>query len=123
MYEVLELTALILQKTIEAGFSRRRSLLHHRPQEHLWQEQQDLHPHLGDSIVGPSRSLQGVAEEIVEVDIVEEEVIGSPNAPNKDTTTIVKVVTGEDVTIPSEEKDKFALRVPVGDDDHPEYPA
>ena len=108
---------------MEAGFSRRRSLLHHRPQEHLWQEQQDLHPHLGDSIVGPSRSLQGVAEEIVEVDIVEEEVIGSPNAPNKDTTTIVKVVTGEDVTIPSEEKDKFALRVPVGDDDHPEYPA
>ena len=87
MYEVLELTALILQKTIEAGFSRRRSLLHHRPQEHLWQEHQDLHPHLGDSIVGPSRSLQGVAEEIVEVDIVEEEVIGSPNAPNKDTTT------------------------------------
>ena len=73
---------------MEAGFSRRRSLLHHRPQEHLWQEQQDLHPHLGDSIVGPSRSLQGVAEEIVEVDIVEEEVIGSPNAPNKDTTTI-----------------------------------
>ena len=64
-----------------------------------------------------------MAEEIVEVDIVEEEVIGSPNAPNKDTTTIVKVVTGEDVTIPSEEKDKFALRVPVGDDDHPEYPA
>ena len=28
-----------------------------------------------------------MAEEIVEVDIVEEEVIGSPNAPNKDTTT------------------------------------
>ena len=64
-----------------------------------------------------------MAEEIVEVDIVEEEVIGSPNAPNKDTTTIVKVVTGEDVTIPSEEEDKSALRVPVGDDDRPEYPA
>ena len=48
--------------------------------------QQDLHPHLGDSIVGPSRSLQGVAEEIVEVDIVDKkEVIGSPKTPNKDT--------------------------------------
>ena len=73
---------------MEAGFSRRRSLLHHRPQEHLWQEQQDLHPHLGDSIVGPSRSLQGVAEEIVKVDINEiEVVIGDPKAPNKDTNT------------------------------------
>ena len=88
MYEVLELTALILQKTIEAGFSRRRSLLHHRPQEHLWHELQDLHHRLGDSIVGPSRSLQGVAEEIVEVDIIgEDEVIGVLKAPNKDTTT------------------------------------
>ena len=89
MYEVLELTALILQKTIEAGFSRRRSLLHHRPQEHLWQEHQDLHPHLGDSIVGPSRSLQGVAEEVVEVDDINEieEVIGIPKTPNKDTNT------------------------------------
>ena len=64
-----------------------------------------------------------MAEEIVEVDIVEEEVIGSPNAPNKDTTTIVKVVTGEDVTIPSEEQRKICSQVPVGDDDHPEYPA
>ena len=36
----------------------------------------------------PSRSLQGVAEEIVEVDkIGEDEVIGVPKAPNKDTTT------------------------------------
>ena len=59
-----------------------------RPQEHLWQEQQDLHHQLGDSIVSPSRSLQGVAEEIVEADIVEEEVIGSPKTPNKDTNTI-----------------------------------
>ena len=82
-----------LQRLLEAGFSRRRSLLHHRPQEHLWQEQQDLHPHLGDSIVGPSRSLQGVAEEIVEVDIVvEKEVIGSPKTPNKDTNTSLIVI-------------------------------
>ena len=38
----------------------------------------------------PSRSLQGVAEEIVEVDddIKEiEVVIGDPKAPNKDTNT------------------------------------
>ena len=74
----------------------------------------------------PSRSLQGVAEEIVEVDenINEiEVVIGDPKAPNKDTNTIVKVVTGEDVTIPSEEQRKVCSQVPVGDDDHPEYPA
>ena len=48
-----------------------------------------------------------MAEENVEVDddINEiEAVIGIPKAPNKDTNTIVKVVTGEDVTIPSEEK-------------------
>ena len=37
-------------------------------------------------------------------DIKEIEVIGIPKAPNKDTNTIVKVVTGEDVTIPSEER-------------------
>ena len=61
----------------------------------------------------------------MEVDDISEikAVIGDPNAPNKDTNTIVKVVTGEDVTIPSEEKEKSALEVPVGDDDRPEYPA
>ena len=41
-----------------------------------------------------------MAEETVEVDVNGKEVIGSPKAPNKDTNTIVKVVTGEDVTIP-----------------------
>ena len=37
----------------------------------------------------PSRSLQGVAEEIVEVDEINEfeVVIGDPKAPNKDTNT------------------------------------
>ena len=39
----------------------------------------------------------------------------------KDANTIVKVVTEEDVTTPSEEKPP--LKVPVGDEDHPEYPA
>ena len=66
-----------------------------------------------------------MAEENVEVDddINEiEAVIGIPKAPNKDTNTIVKVVTGEDVTIPSEEKENCS-QVPVGDQDHPEYPA
>ena len=48
----------------------------------------------------PSRRLQGVAEEIVEVNIGEKETVGYLDAPNKDTNTIVKVVTGEDVTIP-----------------------
>ena len=38
----------------------------------------------------------------MEVNIVEKEVIGSPKTPNKDTNTIVKVVTGEDVTTPRE---------------------
>ena len=73
----------------------------------------------------PSRGLLGVAEENVEVDddINEiEAVIGIPKAPNKDTNTIVKVVTGEDVTIPSEQKENCS-QVPVGDQDHPEYPA
>ena len=41
-----------------------------------------------------------MAEEIVEVNVDEKEVIGSPKTPNKDANTIVKVVTGEDVTIP-----------------------
>ena len=52
-----------------------------------------------------------MAEEIVEVNIVEKEVIGSPKTPNKDTNTIVKVVTGEEVTTPREEKSalKFQL--------------
>ena len=36
----------------------------------------------------PFRSLQGVAEEIVEVDDIKEiEVIGDPKTPNKDTNT------------------------------------
>ena len=58
----------------------------------------------------PSEVLQGVAEEIVEVDVNENKIIGGPNAPNKDTNTIVKVVvTGEHVTIPSDLKEKSAL--------------
>ena len=58
----------------------------------------------------PSEDPQGAAEETVEVDD-EKELVGYPNAPNKDTTTIVKVVTGQDVTIPSKEKSalKFQL--------------
>ena len=69
----------------------------------------------------PSEASQGAAEEIVEVNNDEKELVGYLNAPNKDTTTIVKVVTGQDVTIPSEEK--TCSQVPVGDYDHPEYPA
>ena len=48
----------------------------------------------------PSEASQGAAEEIVEVNNDEKEIVGYLNAPNKDTNTIVKVVTGEDVTIP-----------------------
>ena len=44
---------MILQRTLEAGSSRRRSLLYHRPQEHLWHRLKDLHHQLGDSGVGP----------------------------------------------------------------------
>ena len=52
-----------------------------------------------------------MAEEIVEVDVDEKEIIGSPKTPNKDTNTIVKVVTGKDVTTPSEIKEeKSALK-------------
>ena len=59
----------------------------------------------------PSEAFQGAAEEIVEVDIEEKEFVGYLDAPNKDTNTIVKVVTGQDVTTPSEEKPalKFQL--------------
>ena len=59
----------------------------------------------------PSEASQGAAEEIVEVDIGEKEIVGYLDAPNKDTNTIVKVVTGQDVTTPSEEKPalKFQL--------------
>ena len=59
----------------------------------------------------PSEAFQGAAEEIVEVDNDEKELVGYLDAPNKDTNTIVKVVTGQDVTIPSEEKPalKFQL--------------
>ena len=53
-----------------------------------------------------------MAEEIVEVDVDENKIIGDPNAPNKDTNTIVKVVvTGEHVTIPSDLKEKSSLKV------------
>ena len=48
----------------------------------------------------PSEELQGVAEEIVEVNVDGKEVIGSPKTPNKDAITIVKVVAEEDVTNP-----------------------
>ena len=65
-----------------------------------------------------------MAEEIVEVNVDEKEVVGSPKTPNKDANTIVKVVAGEDVTTPSESKEnKSSSQVPVGDYDHPEYPA
>ena len=78
-----------MQKTIRSRSSRARSLLRHRPQEHLWHELLDLHPQLGDSTVGPSEELQGVAEEIVEVNVDEKEVVGSPKTPNKDANTEV----------------------------------
>ena len=51
----------------------------------------------------PSEAFEGAAEEIVEVDNNEKELVGYLDAPNKDTNTIVKVVTGEDVTTPREE--------------------
>ena len=35
----------------------------------------------------PSEELQGVAEEIVEVDVDQNKIIGDPNAPNNDTNT------------------------------------
>ena len=45
------------------------------------------------------------------MDIDENKIIGDPNAPNKDTNTIVKVVvTGEHVTIPSDLKEKSSLK-------------
>ena len=60
----------------------------------------------------------------MEVDIDEKELVGYLDAPTKDTNTIVKVVAGEDVTTPSELKEnKSSSQVPVGDYDHPEYPA
>ena len=63
----------------------------------------------------PSEELQGVAEEIVEVDVDENKIIGDPNAPNKDTNTIVKVVvTGEHVTIPRDKRKIFS-EGPFGD--------
>ena len=59
----------------------------------------------------PSEAFQGAAEEIVEVDVDENRIIGDPNAPNKDTNTIVKVVvTGEHVTIPSDLEEKSSLK-------------
>ena len=56
----------------------------------------------------PSEAFEEAAEEIVEVDIDEKELVGYLDAPTKDTNTIVKVVTGQDVTIPSEEKSKLS---------------
>ena len=47
---------------------------------------------------------------MVEVNNDEKEIVGNLDAPNKDTNTIVKVVTGQDVTIPSEEKENQALK-------------
>ena len=59
----------------------------------------------------PSEAFEGAAEEIVEVDNDEKELVGILNAPNKDTNTIVKVVvTGEHVTIPSDLKEKSSLK-------------
>ena len=56
-----------------------------------------------------------MAEEIVEVNADEKEVIGSPKTPNKDANTIVKVVvTGEHVTIPSNLKRKIFSEDPFG---------
>ena len=52
-----------------------------------------------------------MAEEYVEVDNDEVKVIGSPKTPNKDANTIVKVVTGQDVTIPSEEKSALEFQL------------
>ena len=54
----------------------------------------------------PSEAPQGAAEEIVELNNDEKEIVGNLDAPNKDTNTIVKVVTGEDVTNPSELKEE-----------------
>ena len=69
-----------------------------------------------------SRALQGAAEKGEEVDDIR---CAAFKAPNKDiddaVTTIVKVVTEEDVTTPSEEN--LLSKVPVGDENHPEYPA
>ena len=44
----------------------------------------------------PSEAFQGAAEESVEVDIDEKELVGDLNAPNKDNNTIVNVVMGQD---------------------------
>ena len=60
----------------------------------------------------PSEASQGAAEETVEVDNDEKELVGYLDAPNKDTNTIVKVVvTGEHVTNPSNLKEKSSLKV------------
>ena len=77
----------IFQKTIRSRSSRARNFLPHRPQEHLWHKLLDLHHQLGDREDGPFRGLQGAAEEIVEVNDDENEVVGDLNAPNKDTNT------------------------------------
>ena len=50
----------------------------------------------------PSEAFEGAAEEIVEVNN-DKEIVG-----NLDANTIVKVVMGQDVTIPSEEKSKLS---------------
>ena len=51
----------------------------------------------------PSEAFEGAAEEIVEVNNDEKEIVG-----NLDANTIVKVVMGQDVTIPREEKTKLS---------------
>ena len=66
---------MILQKTIRSRSSRARSLLRHRPKEYLWHKLLDLHHQLGDREDGPFRGLQGAAEEIVEVNDDENEVV------------------------------------------------
>ena len=52
----------------------------------------------------PSEAFEGAAEEIVEVEIDEKELVG-----------YLEVVAGEE--------NKSSSQVPVGDYDHPEYPA
>ena len=43
----------------------------------------------------PSEAFEGAAEEIVEVNNDEKEIVGNLDAPNKDTNTVVKVSYGK----------------------------
>ena len=45
----------------------------------------------------PSRRLQGVAEEIVEVNVGEKEIVGYLDAPNKDTNTLCLPPLGQTI--------------------------